>query len=331
MRQPHDETRAPRRPGSPTGSTRLGGVIVPMLTPLTPDGSDLAVDAIPWLVEFLIGGGVHALFLAGTTSEGPLLTASERQRLLRHTLDAVDGRVPVVMHVGAAATREAAELAAYSVDAGASAIAAVTPYYYAYDRAALGAYYRQIAAAAPELPLYLYTIPARAGHHLDADLVSELAQVPNIVGIKDSTGDMQRLLAYLELPDVTVLSGSDVLAGAALAAGAHGIVSGLAGVAPQPFVELWNAHREGDAARMLSAYRRVMQVATALKHGTQLALLKALASERIAAVDTLSPAGSRRASPFLGPARSPLCAAPESTVTEARAALAAVAERGSTP
>ena len=307
---------------------RLHGVIVPMLTPLTPDGSMLAVDAIPPLVEFLIGGGVHALFLAGTTSEGPLLSVIERRELLERTLEAVHGRLPVVLHVGAAATRDAVELAAFAADAGASAIAAVTPYYYAYDRDELAAYFRDIAAAAPKLPMYLYSIPARTAHHIGTDLARELAEVPNIVGIKDSTGDMQRLLAYLEVPGWTVLSGSDVLAGAALAAGSHGIVSGLAGVAPEPFVALWNAHRDGDAARMLGAYRTVLRVAAALRHGSQLALLKALASERIAAAAPARNATHPLAASSLGPARSPLPAALPATVAEARHALAALAEEG---
>ncbi|MEJ2292591.1 MAG: dihydrodipicolinate synthase family protein [Deinococcales bacterium] len=184
--------------------TRLQGVIVPMLTPLSLDGSQLAVDAIPSLVEFLIGGGVHALFLAGTTSEGPLLSVSERRTLLERTVEAVDDRVPVVLHVGAAATRDAVGLAAFAADAGASAIASVTPYYYAYGRDELSIYFREVAGAAPNLPMYLYSIPARTAHHIGADLALELAEVPNIVGIKDSTGDMQMLLSYLEVPGFTV-------------------------------------------------------------------------------------------------------------------------------
>lgn len=308
--------------------TRLHGVIVPMLTPLTPDGSRLAVDAIPPLVEFLIGGGVHALFLAGTTSEGPLLSVTERRELLERTLEAVRGRLPVVLHVGAAATRDAVELASFAADAGASAIASVTPYYYAYGRAELAAYFREVAGAAPDLPMYLYSIPARTAHHIDADLAHELAEVPNIVGIKDSTGDMQQLLAYLEVPGLTVLSGSDVLAGAALAAGSHGIVSGLAGVVPEPFVELWNAHRDGDEARMLGAYRTVLHVAAALKHGSQLSLLKALASERIAGVAPMRNAANPQVASSLGPARSPQPAALPANVAKARDALAASDEEG---
>ncbi len=308
--------------------TRLHGVIVPMLTPLTSDGSALAVEAIPSLVEFLITAGVHALFVAGTTSEGPLLSVSERRTLLERTVLAVDDRLPVVLHVGAAATRDAVELAAFAADAGASAIASVTPYYYAYDRDDLSAYFREVAAAAPDLPMYLYSIPARTGHQIGSDLARELAELPNIVGIKDSTGDMQQLLAYLELPGFTVVSGSDVLAGAALTAGAHGIVSGLAGVVPEPFVELWNAHRAGDEARVQRAYRTVLRVAAALHHGTQLSLLKALASERIAAVVPARDAASSRAAPSLGPARSPQPAALPAKVAEARETLAALAEEG---
>ena len=308
--------------------TRLHGVIVPMLTPLSPVGSRLAVDAIPSLVEFLIGGGVHALFLAGTTSEGPLLSVTERRTLLERTVEAVDGRLPVVLHVGAAATRDAVELAAFAEDAGASAIASVTPYYYAYGRDELATYFRKVASAAPSLPMYLYSIPARTAHHIGADLALELAEMPNIVGIKDSTGDMQLLLAYLEVPGFTVLSGSDILAGAALTAGSHGIVSGLAGVVPEPFVELWNAHREGDEARMVRAYRTVLRVATALRHGTQLSLLKALASERIAAAAPTAHAAPADDALSLGPARSPQPAALTADVAAAREALAALTEQG---
>lgn len=307
---------------------RLHGVIVPMLTPLTPDGSALALDAIPPLVEFLIASGVHALFLAGTTSEGPLLSVSERRALLERTVEAAGDRLPVVMHVGALATRDATDLAAFAADAGASAIASVTPYYYAYGRAELAAYFREVAAAAPDLPMYLYSIPPRTAHHIDVDLARELAEIPNIVGIKDSTGDMTRLLAYLEVPDFTVLSGSDVLAGAALAAGSHGIVSGLAGVVPEPFVELWNAHRDDDEVRTARAYRTVLRVAAALRHGTQLSLLKALASERVAGLTAERTGAASRAAASLGRARAPQPDALSSDIAKAREALATLAEQG---
>ena len=255
-------------------------VIVPLLTPLTRD-SALQLSAVPKLVDFFAAAGVDALWIAGTTSEGPLLSALERRKLTEAALETAGSRIGVTLQVGCASTAETLELASFARDAGASSVACVTPYYYALSEAELARHYRAVAAAADPLPLYLYTIPGRAGNAISVSLARELIQVQNVKGIKDSTGSITMLLDYLEVGGLEVYSGSDPFAPPALLAGAAGLVSGLANVLPELYVGLAAAHASGAAGEFITFYRAILAASQALLQGSNFSLLKALLSRRI--------------------------------------------------
>lgn len=264
---------------------KLSGVVVPMLTPMTADGEALNLAAVAPLIDFLVEKGIDGLFIAGTTSEGPLLSLDERRQLARVSVEAARGRIPVVLQVGSITTQDAVCLARYAAEVGTDAVACVAPYYYAYEEAELERYFLGVAEAVPELPVYLYDIPSRTANPVSTALAQRLREsTPNIVGIKDSTGDMVQLLDYLSLKDFTVLSGSDVLAAAAIQAGAAGIVSGLAGIVPEPFVAMWRAWQRDDQKAFLNCYEVILRVAPILRHGAQFGLLKGVAS-RQASID----------------------------------------------
>jgi 4-hydroxy-tetrahydrodipicolinate synthase len=270
---------------------------------MTADGRALNLEAVAPFIDFLVEKGIDGLFIAGTTSEGPLLSLDERRRLARAGVEAAHGRIPVVSQVGAITTQDAVCLARYAAEIGADAVACVAPYYYAYEETELEPYFLSVAEAVPGLPVYLYDIPSRTANPMSAALAQRLREAaPNIIGVKDSSGDMAHLLDYLTLEGFAVLSGSDVLAAAAVQAGAVGIVSGLAGVVPEPFVAMWGAWRRGDQKAFLNCYEVILRVAPILQHGAQFSLLKGIAS--------------RQASVDLGPARPPQAPVPAEQVAE---------------
>lgn len=176
----------------------------------------------------------------GTTGEGPLLTDDEIASVIDAVLGVAGGRLRVIAHVGRPSTRATVRAARVAVAAGADAVSAVVPYYYAYSDRAIVGHYRALIDAASGADVYAYTIPARVGNELSAEAVRTLADA-GLHGIKDSTKSFSRLLEYLQC-GVDVLTGTDAFVRDAFAAGAAGCVSALANVRP----DLLCAIRDGN-------------------------------------------------------------------------------------
>lgn len=295
---------------------QLEGVIVPNLTPMDASGDGLAVDGIRGLVEFLLSKRVSALFVGGTTGEGPLLTVAERKVLAETVHGTVERRVPIAVQVGAMTTRESLELAIHAAEHGADAVACLTPLYFAYTDDELARFYLDVAAAVAPLPVYLYSIPARAGNAVSPALAERLAGNTNIVGIKDSSGDVAQLLNLLSIPGFRVVPGADQLIVQTLQAGAPGFVSGPAGVLPEPFVALWDAWLAQDAQAVLYWQEVTLGVSRILHYGARIDLLKAVASRRV---------------PGIGPVRRPLQAAGTEQVAQACSRLRRLLEATTLP
>lgn len=261
---------------------KIQGVIVPVLTLYHSSGS-LDRPAMQALVDFLIERGVHALFTGGTTGEGPLFSLSERMELAEVTLEAVHGRVPVIVHTGAITTADAIALTRHARSAGAQAAAILPPFFYHHTDQGLIRHYETIAAQTPDLPLYLYNYPAVTNNTLTAELVIELVQrIPNLVGIKDSGGglDLLTACATLRAGQFNTASGSDQQILAAFQAGCDACVSGNANVVPELVLSLYHATRAGDwdTARLLQA--KLDAVRNILRDGGQISLYKAMLSHR---------------------------------------------------
>lgn len=257
---------------------RLWGVVPPLVTPM--DGMG-AVDheALARLCDFLIGAGVHGLYPCGSTGEFPLLSDAERQEVVATVVAATAGRVPVFAHVGAAGTRETVALARHAIAAGADGVGAITPYYFPYGDGELEHHYLALAEAVAPAPVYLYNLPAMAGNRVSPALAERLyRRAPNLVGLKDSSGDVEALRAHraVRAPGraLSVLSGTDGLNLAALELGCDGMISGNANAAPQPFVDLWRAWERGDAAGAGQAQLRIDAVRRVL--GGRVAHFKAV-------------------------------------------------------
>lgn len=232
----------------------LMGSIVAIVTPMLDDGS-LDPERLRRLIDWHVREGTKGIVVVGTTGESPTVDFDEHCLLIRSVIEHAAGRVPVIAGTGANATREAIELAAYAKAAGADMSLSVVPYYNKPSQEGLYRHFRAIAEAV-EMPHILYNVPGRTVADLHNDTVLRLAQIPNIVGIKDATGNMERGADLLKrLPkDFAVYSGDDGTGLALLMLGAHGVISVTANVTPKLMQEMCAAVLAGDfdAARALN-------------------------------------------------------------------------------
>lgn len=244
------------------------GIIPAMATPFTADG-ELNEEALRRLTRYLIEEGVHGLFATGSQGEFWALTPDERWRVWEIVLEEADGRVPVYAGTGAVTTREVMELNRHAEEVGVNAVSIITPFFVRPTEAELEAHYRSIAEAT-SLPILLYNNPSRTGVNLSAGLVARLAKVENIVGIKDSSGDLTLTVEYIRLtPDeFAVLSGRDTLIFAGLAHGTKGAIAATANVVPALVVEIYEAFQAGEIERARRAQERLAPLRLAFGLGS---------------------------------------------------------------
>ena len=247
----------------------IHGIVPAMVTPLD-ENEEVNEGALRQLVNYLIDGGVHGLFPTGSQGEFFALTAEERARVWAIVVDETASRVPVYAGTGAVTTREVIALNRRAEQAGVDAVSVITPYFITPTQEELYRHYIAIADATT-LPVILYNNPGRTGGlALSVDLVARLAQHPNIVGIKDSGGDLSNTMALIRQTgdDFTVLMGRDTLIYAALLHGAQGAITATANVAPTLVVEIYEAFVTGDLERALAAQYRLAPLRHAFGLGT---------------------------------------------------------------
>ncbi len=223
------------------------GVITALITPLRDGNVDEA--AFEALLERQIAAGVHGVVPVGTTGESATLTTEEHKALVERTVALARGRVRVIAGAGASATGKAIELVRHAKTVGADGALVVTPYYNRPSQAGLKAHFEAIAEAV-HLPVMLYNVPGRTGVDLADQTVAELSAHPNIVGIKDATGDMGRVswMRANIAGQFDLISGDDASFLGYVAHGGVGVISVTSNVAPEAMVALWNALQAGDLA-----------------------------------------------------------------------------------
>jgi 4-hydroxy-tetrahydrodipicolinate synthase len=235
----------------------ISGSCVAIVTPMHADGS-LDLPRFRQLIDWHIAEGTEGIVVVGTTGESPTVNVEEHCELIRVAVQAVDKRVPVVAGTGGNSTAEAIELTAYAKDVGADACLSVVPYYNKPTQEGQYRHFRTIAEKV-DLPLILYNVPGRTVADLAADTVLRLAEVPNIVGLKDATGDLVRHVEMMRRfpagKPFAWLTGNDDTALAYMLLGGHGVISVTANVAPRAMRELCDAARAGrlEQARELNA------------------------------------------------------------------------------
>jgi 4-hydroxy-tetrahydrodipicolinate synthase len=224
----------------------ITGSIVALVTPMHPDGS-LDWESLERLLDLHIAAGTSAIGAVGTTGESATLSVPEHLEVIRHCVKYVRGRIPVIAGTGANSTREAIELTSVAARAGADACLLVTPYYNRPSQRGLFEHFKAIAAAVAT-PQILYNVPGRTAVDMDNDTVVRLAALDNIVGIKDATGDLQRVGDFkARCPeDFAIYSGDDPTAMELILAGGHGNVSVTANIAPRQLAQLCQYALAGD-------------------------------------------------------------------------------------
>jgi len=239
--------------------SQLRGVIPPLATPLHDDGS-LNVGAIPALVEHVLAAGVHGVFATGSQGEAFALSADERRRVLDAVLAAVNGRVPVMAGTGAITTRDAVALSQTAEAAGADCLSVITPYFVTPTQDELYAHYAEVASAVT-VPVLAYSNPGRTGGvRLAPETLARLAaDFPNIVGVKDSSGDLAETSMLIRAcpPEFRVFVGRDSLLYGGLCYGAVGTVALTANLIPDLLVGVYEAFCAGDHARARALQERV--------------------------------------------------------------------------
>ena len=227
----------------------LQGSLVAIVTPMEEDG-ELDLDAFRRLIDWHISEGTDGIVVVGTTGESPTVDFDEHHLLIKTAVEHAAKRVPVIAGTGANSTREAIELAAYAKQVGADMSLSVVPYYNKPTQEGLYRHFRAIAEAVA-IPHIVYNVPGRTVADLQTDTTLRLAQIPNIVGIKDATANLERGADLLRRKpgDFLVFSGDDATGLALMLLGGHGVISVTANAAPRMMHEMCAAALAGDVAR----------------------------------------------------------------------------------
>lgn len=252
------------------------GIIPAMVTPLTAEGK-FNEKAMRKLINYLIDGGVHGLFVTGTTGEFYGLTPEEKREIFQVTMDETKGRVPVYAGTNGITTRESVMLTQLAEECKVDAVSVLTPMFITPNQNQLIEHYK-IIAASTSLPVVLYNNPPKTGVNLAAATVAKLAEVPNIVSIKDSSGDLTLTAEYIRLTrdreDFSVLMGRDTLIYGALCYGATGSIASCANVAPRLCADIYEKYIAGDSKGALEAQFKLAPLRIAFAIGTFPAVIK---------------------------------------------------------
>ena len=243
----------------------LRGIIPPMVTPLLQD-LKLDSEGLKKLIEHLLQGGVHGIFLLGTNGEGPSLGYGLRKQLITETCNIVDGRVPVLVGITDTSPESALQMAEYSSKAGADAVVIASPYYFPIDQQEMVDYLKFLAPKLP-LPFILYNIPSCTKLHLSLETI-KIARELGAIGIKDSSGDMGSLYMVIDefknQPDFAIIAGAELFLSDTIMNGGHAAVAGGANIFPRLFVELYEASYSKDLERIRELRQFVLKMHSTL-------------------------------------------------------------------
>jgi 4-hydroxy-tetrahydrodipicolinate synthase len=240
------------------------GSFVALVTPFKDDES-LDEAKLKELIEFQIDGGTHGIVPCGTTGESPSLSDEEHDRVIELTVETVDGRVPIIAGTGSNSTMRTLRATEHAKAAGADAALIVTPYYNKPNQQGLYAHYMKIADSV-DIPIIIYNVPPRCGTDILSDTVAQLAEHPNIVGLKEATGELKRSSELVSMcpDDFVVLSGDDINTLPILSVGGKGVISVVANVNPGDIAETCNAFKAGNIELARKLHYKTMQLAVDL-------------------------------------------------------------------
>lgn len=255
------------------------GLFPAIITPMTADGK-LHEEAFRKVIEFNIQAGVHGFWVAGGTGESVLLDDEENFRIAEIAADQNQGRIKNIMHVGAATTKRAAQMAEHAAKAGVEAICCVPPFFYRRDDEAIVEHYRVVAAAA-DLPLFAYNLPGATGTEITPDMMRKIQDgVPQLAGLKHSALTFTNVRAFAEM-GLACFIGNCRLMLPAMTIGAIGCVDGPPNMAPERWVAVWEAYQAGDLERAQAAQAYASKVADLIQPYSFHAIMKFVLSQRL--------------------------------------------------
>ncbi|MCK9240793.1 4-hydroxy-tetrahydrodipicolinate synthase [Desulfocurvus sp.] len=242
----------------------FSGAFTALVTPFR--NGELDEEAYREFIEWQIEQGINGVVPCGTTGESATLSHAEHGRVIRVCVEQVAGRVPVLAGAGSNNTREAVELTRYAKDAGADGALLITPYYNKPTPAGLVEHFKAIAREVP-MPIVVYNVPGRTALNLSPETLARIRKaVPEVVGVKEATGDLKQVSDIIELlgPDFSVLSGDDFTVLPLLALGGTGVISVVSNVVPGPMAALCAAHRDRDNEKAAALHFGMMPLARAM-------------------------------------------------------------------
>ncbi len=259
--------------------TEFRGIFPAIITPMTAEGA-LHEEAFRDVMEFNIQAGVHGFWVAGGTGESVLLDDEENMRIAEMAADQSGGRIANIMHVGATTTARAVTMAEHAARVGVEAICCVPPFFYKPSDAAIVEHYR-IVAAATALPFFVYNLPQATGTEITLDLMQKIQEhVPQLVGLKHSAPLFSNVREFVKM-GLTCFIGNGALMLPALTVGAQGCIDGPPNMAPEPWVELWNAYQDGDLPRAQAAQEQATEVTNLVRQFGLHSTTKVVLSERL--------------------------------------------------
>jgi len=239
----------------------LKGIIPPMITPLTENG-ELDTEGLKRLVEHLISGGVHGIFLLGTNGEGPSLTYALRKELISKACKLINGRVPVLVGITDTSFEGSLDIANHSKDEGADAVVVAPPYYFPISQEEMIEYLENLIPASP-LPVMMYNMPSCTKMHLSIETVKKAKEL-GAIGIKDSSGDVFYLYSLIDTfkksPEFSIIAGTELYLPETIIYGGHGAVAGGANFFPKLFVDLYNASLTDDKVAIIELRDKVLKL-----------------------------------------------------------------------
>lgn len=242
----------------------ISGSLVAIITPFKKDKIDY--EALTKLIEFQIAGGTHGIVPCGTTGESPTLSHDEHREVIKHTIEVVDKRVPVIAGTGSNSTEEAINLTQFAEQAGADAALVIVPYYNKPTQEGMFQHFKAVASNST-IPIILYNVPGRTGSNMLPETVARLkSKCKNIIGIKEASGSITQATEILSQcgSEFLLLSGEDALNFPLLAIGARGFITVTANIAPNDVADLYNKFVEGDYAACRDLHYKLLPLNEAL-------------------------------------------------------------------
>ncbi|MDR2816704.1 MAG: dihydrodipicolinate synthase family protein [Proteiniphilum sp.] len=247
-------------------SKLLEGIIVPLVTPLSGNGG-VDIEGLNNLIEHVIRGGVHGIFILGTTGEAQSLSMKQREEMIKETSLILRDRLPLLVGISDTSISDSAALSQKAHEAGAYAVVATPPYYFATEQSELIEYFENLVSLLP-LPLFLYNMPVHTKVAFDPKTIKRIAQNDKVIGFKDSSSNGAYLQAVMyamrDNPEFMIFVGPEEMTAEMVLMGANGGVNGGANLFPELYVQLYNAAKSHDIEKVRHLQQKVMRVSTGI-------------------------------------------------------------------